>query len=262
MVIFEAIEVCKSFGGLRAVDQVSFKLEDDKINGFIGPNGAGKTTLFNLMTGFLPVDKGRFLYHSEDITNLKSHKIMKKGIARSWQQVRLFEELTVLENILVALPKTAGDNPIEALLPWGNITDRTKRDLEKARSYLEFVGLADAANKAVNDLSFPEQKLVAIARLLATEARLLLLDEPMSGLDMKMLENTLLPLVDRLTNQERRTICIIEHSIDVIRRLCDWVYFLSSGRLIAQGQPQELIENPQLAEIYFGSGKISAFHKA
>jgi ABC-type branched-subunit amino acid transport system ATPase component len=175
--------------------------------------------------------------------------------------VRLFDELTVLENVLVAVPKAAGDNPIEALFPWGRIAARRKRDVEKALSFLEFVGLTDAANKGVNDLSYPEQKLVAIARLLATEAPLLLLDEPMSGLDIKMLENTLLPLVDRLANREGKTICIIEHSIDVIKRLCNWLFFLSSGRLIAQGEPQELIENPQLREIYFGSGKTGTISK-
>jgi len=253
---FEAVDVCKSFGGVRAVDHVSFKLEEDKISGFIGPNGAGKTTLFNLMTGFLPLDKGRLIYDSEVITNWAPHRIMRRGISRSWQQVRLFEELTVLENVLVALPKSAGDNPIEALFPWGKIGRRKRGDLEKALSYLEFVGLADAANKDVKDLAFPEQKLVAIARLLATEARLLLLDEPMSGLDMKVLENTLLPLVNRLVTLEKKTICIIEHSIEVIKKLCNWCFFLNFGRLLAQGEPQDLIENPELTKIYFGSGQI------
>ncbi len=254
MVIFEAKDVCKYFGGLKAVNHVSFKIESDKISGFIGPNGAGKTTLFNTMTGFLKVDNGRCFFKSSDITNWLPHRIMRKGIGRSWQQVRLFDELTVLENVLVALPKSAGDNPISAIAPWLNTPARRRSDIEKAKSYLEFVGAVDAADKKIGDISYPEQKLVSIARLLATEAEFLLLDEPMSGLDMMVLENTLVPLVHKLATQEGKTICIIEHSIDIIKKLCNWLFFLSNGQLIAQGKPQELLENPELALIYFGSG--------
>jgi ABC-type branched-subunit amino acid transport system ATPase component len=261
MLIFEASDLCKNFGGLKAVNHISFKIETDRISGFIGPNGAGKTTLFNLMTGFLKVDNGQCFFKSTDITNWSPHRIMRKGMARSWQQVRLFDELTVLENILVALPKSAGDNPIGALIPWRNTAARRRSDTEKAISYLEFVGLANAAHKNINDISHPEQKLVSMARLLATEAEFLLLDEPMSGLDMKVLENTLVPLINKLATHERKTICIIEHSIDIIRKLCNWLFFLSNGQLIAEGTPQELLNNPELARIYFGSGKITGHYK-
>jgi ABC-type branched-subunit amino acid transport system ATPase component len=168
MAILEAVDVCKNFGGLKVTDHVSFQLGNSKISGFIGPNGAGKTTLYNLITGFLKVDSGKILLDSKDITNLPPHIVLKNGIARSWQQVRLFEELTVLENILVAIPKAAGDNPAQALFPFGIIRQRSKKDMEKAMSYLEFIGLADIAKKDTGDLSYPEQKLVSMARLLAT----------------------------------------------------------------------------------------------
>ncbi len=252
MVLLEGKEITKSFGGLKAIDCVSFRIESGKISGFVGPNGAGKTTLFNLITGFLAVDSGHFFYNSKRITNLSTHVLVGLGIARSWQGLRLFNKQTSLENVIIGMPKQARENPFLAMFPLGSSSIAEKKDREKAMSYLEFVGLADRAAETVENLSYPEQKLLSMARLLATEASLLLLDEPVCGLDMRVTEKLLYPLLHRIVEQQGKTICIIEHVIEVVKNLCNWLFFLDHGRLIIEGEPQELIGNPELGRIYFG----------
>jgi ABC-type branched-subunit amino acid transport system ATPase component len=249
MAYFEAHNIYKSFGGLQAIQDVSFDLEKGSVIGFIGPNGAGKTTLFNLMSGLLKPDRGQFFLNSRDITKLASYALVHKGIARTWQGVRIFNTLTVLDNIFISMPRIFGANPLESFIP--SSKSRRKMEREKAQSYLEFVGLADRAEDLAGDLSFPEQKLLAVARVIATEADMLLLDEPASGVDLKTVMNIFSGVIKRLAG-EGKTICIIEHTMTVVKDLCQRVFFLKNGEIIANGTPEELMNNRELGQIYFG----------
>jgi branched-chain amino acid transport system permease protein len=242
--------VSKNFGGLKAVSQCTLDLKGGEIVGLIGPNGAGKTTLFNVITGFYPTETGAVHFSGKDISRLPPHRITDLGIARSFQDVRLFHNMTVLDNVLVARPRQTGENLLWIFLRFGQVFREEKENRGKAMGYLEFVGLAGQAGELAGNLSFAEQKLLSLARLLATEARLILLDEPASGLDSKVMEN-LFPLVKDLV-KFGKTICIVEHNMEVIRAMVDEIVFLNEGKVLARGTPEEIMKAPELAEIYFG----------
>jgi branched-chain amino acid transport system permease protein len=242
--------VSKNFGGLKAVNHCTLDLKDGEIVGLIGPNGAGKTTLFNVITGFYPTETGAVHFSGKDISHLPPHRITDLGIARSFQDLRLFPNMTVLDNVLVARPRQSGESLLWIFLRFGQVSREEKENREKAMGYLEFVGLAGQAGELAGNLSFAEQKLLSLARLLATEARLILLDEPASGLDPKVMEN-LFPLVKDLV-KFGKTICIVEHNMEVIRAMVDEIVFLNEGKVLARGTPEQIMKAPELAEIYFG----------
>jgi len=242
--------VSKNFGGLKAVNQCTLSLAEGEIVGLIGPNGAGKTTLFNVVTGFYSPDTGSVSFSGQDISGLPAHRITNLGIARSFQDLRLFPNMTVLDNVQVARPRQTGENLLWIFLRFGRVSREEKENREKALAFLEFVGLADQAEALAGNLSFAEQKLLSLARLLATEARLILLDEPASGLDSKVMES-LFPLVKDLV-KFGKTICIVEHNMEVIRAMVDEIIFLNEGRVIARGTPEQIMNAPELADIYFG----------
>jgi branched-chain amino acid transport system permease protein len=225
-------------------------LSEGEIVGLIGPNGAGKTTLFNVITGFYSPDTGSVSFAGKDISGLPAHRITQLGIARSFQDLRLFHNMTVLDNVLVARPRQTGENLMWAFLRFGKVSREEKENRQKALGYLQFVGLADKADELAGNLSFAEQKLLSLARLLATEARLILLDEPASGLDQMIMES-LFPLVKDLV-KFGKTICIVEHNMEVIRAMVDEIVFLNEGRVLARGTPEQIMKAPELAEIYFG----------
>lgn len=242
-------ELAKSFGGITAVAQFDIELRRGEITGLIGPNGAGKTTAFNLLTGFLRSDHGTVHFGERLLSRLKPHQILRRGVARSFQDLKLFRNMTVLENVLVALPRQRGENLLYTYFaPW-NVAQEEQQNIAKALSILAFVKLDAAAAKQAANLAYAEQKLLVIARLLATGAEVLLFDEPLSGLDPNTLEE-IFPIIRALARQGK-TICIIEHNLDVIRGLCDRVVFLDEGRKIAEGTPEKLIEDPVLAARYF-----------
>lgn len=253
MALLEAKEISRNFGGLKAVDNVSLSLEEKRITGLIGPNGAGKTTMFNMLTGFLTPDKGKIYYRSRDITGMPPYRLVSLGIARSWQGVRLFYELPAIDNVLMAIPHQTGENALLALFTPFKLSSELRSNVEKALSYLEFVKLTDKAGEIVANLSYAEQKLLSVARLLATEASLLLLDEPMSGIDLNTMQKIMFPLIHNLVEQKGKTVCIVEHNLDVVKACCDWVHFMDQGKLIAQGPPAEIMTNPELGHIYFGT---------
>lgn len=242
--------VSKNFGGLRAVNRCSLSLKKGEIIGLIGPNGAGKTTLFNVITGFYSPDEGVIKFMGKDIANLPTHRITNLGVARSFQDLRLFPHLTVLENVLVACPRQTGENLLWIFFRYGRVAKEEEENRQKAIGYLQFVGLAEKAEDLAVNLSYAEQKLLSLARLLATEAQLILLDEPASGLDPKVMES-LFPLIKDLVKYGK-TICIVEHNMEVIRAMVDEIIFLNEGKVIARGSPDEIIRSPELAEIYFG----------
>lgn len=250
-VILEAVEIDKSFGGLRAVDGLSFSMESGKITSLVGPNGCGKTTAFNLMTGFLAPEGGKIYFRGQDITKLPPHRLTHMGIARSWQDVRIFPGMTVLDNVLIARQNQRGESLVWLFISLWRIAQQEEENRRQAMEYLGFVGLADKAMEMAGSLSFAEQKLLGLARLLATEAEVLLLDEPTAGIDPAWVDQ-IMALIHRLADSGK-TICVVEHNLDVVRGVADIVYFMQEGKQIAKGTATALMADPKLAEIYFGT---------
>jgi branched-chain amino acid transport system permease protein len=241
--------LAKSFGGIAAVRNFDIELRHGEITGLIGPNGAGKTTAFNLLTGFLQPDSGSVQFAHRTLSRLRPHQIVHAGVARSFQDLKLFRNMSALENVLAALPRQSGENLFYVYFtPW-KVAREEQQNIGRALAILAFVKLESKAIARAGNLAYAEQKLLVIARLLATGAQVLLFDEPLSGLDPNTLEQ-IFPVIRTLARQGM-AICIIEHNLDVIRGLCDRVVFLDEGTQIAEGSPQALIEDPVLAARYF-----------
>jgi ABC-type branched-subunit amino acid transport system permease subunit/ABC-type branched-subunit amino acid transport system ATPase component len=249
-VTLEGRGLARRFGGIVAVSGLDITLRRGRIIGLIGPNGAGKTTAFNLLTGFLRPDEGAVLLNGAALTGTPPYRVVRRGVARSFQDLKLFARMTALDNVMVALPLQKGDNLLNVYFrPW-----RVARDERSNRAHalaiLDFVGLHDKADVTAENLSYAEEKLLSIARLVATGAEVLLFDEPLSGLAPNALE-AIFPVLRRLA-ASGKTICIIEHNLDVIRGLCDTAVFLDEGRKLAEDVPERLIADPALAARYFG----------
>jgi ABC-type branched-subunit amino acid transport system ATPase component len=240
----------KSFGGIEAVADCSFDVPQRLITGLIGPNGAGKTTVFNLISGFLRADSGSIRYQGTELLGLAPHEIERRGVARSFQHLRLWHKMSVLENVLLGCSTPLGENPLALFLRPARVRVEEAAALAHALEVLEFFGLAARAHDLAEDLAFAEQKLLAMARIFATEAEVLLLDEPTSGLDSDSLRR-IVPIVRRLT-ERGKTVLLIEHNMELIAELSDEVIFLDRGRVLARGKPAEVTRDPALAEIYFG----------
>jgi len=224
--------VRKSFGGVTAVNGVSFALEAGRIYGLIGPNGSGKTTLFNCITGLERRDAGRVAFKGERIDHLKPHQVANRGIGRTFQVIRVFPELTALENLLV-------------------VTRGSRADAERrGRELLQFVKLEGLAGEYAGNLSYGQQKLVEFVRVLMTDPALILLDEPAAGVNRTLL-NDLLGAVARLRD-EGRTILLVEHDMKVVMGLCETVFVLDHGEKIAEGPPGLIQADERVIEAYFG----------
>ena len=246
----QATGVEVSFGGLRALQDCSFTVNQGLITCLVGPNGAGKTTIFNVITGFLKPNEGHVTFKGGSLDGLTPQQVVARGIARSFQNLRLFADLTALDNVLVALPGQSGEEPVSAILrPFHVVRDHRLRR-EAALAALDHVGLADRAREFVRNLSYGEQKLLTVARLLATGAELLLLDEPASGLSAGALDG-IMALLRRLQS-EGKTLLVVEHNTRVVQKIADEVLFLHQGHLMATGTAAEITSDPALAEIYFG----------
>ena len=249
--VLEVHNLSKHFGGIRAVEDLDFELERGKVTALVGPNGAGKSTVFNLVTGGIRPDHGTVILNGTDITGLRPDKVARLGMVRSFQDVRVIPRLSVRNNVALAVQGQAGER-LSSLFSRPGVTRRDERRVqETARQWLEFVGLADVADVPAGALAFGQQKLVAIARVLATDAEVLLMDEPASGIDGAWVDVTL-SLIDRLRSAGH-TICIVEHSLHVVERLADVTYFMELGRVTAKGKLQELLREERLAEAYFGT---------
>ena len=242
--------VNKRFGGLQSLRDCSFSIQTSKITCLVGPNGAGKTTVFNAITGFLKADSGEVSFKDYRLTGKRPQVIVRLGIARTFQNLRLFTDLTVLDNVVSALPSQFGEDPIRATFrPFR--TSRAQNALRgKAATILADVGLSARSDDFVRNLSYGEQKLLCIGRVLATGAELLLLDEPTSGLSGDALEKVM-ALLRRLRDQGRSQL-VVEHNTRVVQQIADEVLFLHQGHVMAQGDPQKIIADPVLAEVYFG----------
>jgi len=240
----------RAFGGIQAVKDCSFAVEPRLITGLIGPNGAGKTTVFNLITGFLTADNGSIRFRNEELLGLPPHQVEARGVARTFQHLRLWGKMTVLENVLLGCRTPAGENVLTLFLRPGRVRGEEATARSHALEVLEFFGLAARAHVLAEDLAYPEQKLLSMARIFATDAELLLLDEPTSGLDSESLRK-IGPLVRRLVDRGK-TVLLIEHNMELISQLSDTVVFLHQGRVLAQGKADEITRDPALSQIYFG----------
>ena len=243
--VMEAVGVAKSFGGLRALDAVSLQVLPGEILGLIGPNGAGKTALINTVTGFYRAEAGAIRFHGRDITRLSMHRIGRLGIARTFQNIRLFRRLSVLENVMAAAQAYARA-PFRSIFAFG----RRKADIGRAFDHLLAVGLAEQANRAAGALSYGEARRLEIARALATEPRLLLLDEPAAGMN----DGESAALVATIASVRRQldAIVLIEHDMAVVRGLADRLVVLDAGRVLAEGRPQDVLSHPLVAQAYLG----------
>jgi ABC-type branched-subunit amino acid transport system ATPase component len=243
-----ALEV--SFGGLKALNDCSFAIEQGRITCLVGPNGAGKTTIFNVITGFLKPNAGSVSFKGQSLDGWKPQAIVATGIARTFQNLRLFTDLTAEDNVLASLPHQSGEEPIAAIFRPFHVASAQRHRRDEARAILDRVGLAKRAGDFVRNLSYGEQKLLIIARVLATGAELLLLDEPASGLSAGALEGVM-SLLRRL-QEDGKTLLVVEHNTRVVQKIADDVLFLHQGHLMAQGSPDAIVNDPALAEIYFG----------
>jgi branched-chain amino acid transport system ATP-binding protein len=242
-ILLETRGLAINFGGLKAVNDVSLVLREGIVTTLVGPNGAGKTTLFNLITGQLNPDAGDVEWLGQSIKGLPHWKIAQAGIGRTFQDLKLFNQMTVLENALAVTERGSW------LWQRGGRAAARER-LARAEDAIERVGLADRRHARAIDLAYAERKFLSIARILSSGARLWLLDEPASGLDPRSYERFLMLLRDQV--DRGITICIIEHNLDIVKSISDRIAFLDQGCLLAEGDPQSILADPRLAAIYFG----------
>jgi len=254
-IIMESKNVSKHFGGLRAVDNVSTQVPEGSIFGIIGPNGAGKTTYLNLLSGAHSTTSGDFIFCGENITKNSVHVNAKKGIARTFQQIQLFDSMTVLDNVIVGFHKHEKSNMADAIFRtkryWAEEVDIRQKGLE----LLERLEMADCCDQIASNLSYGMQRKVEIARALATSPKLLLLDEPAAGMNANE-TYTLLEFI-KFIRTKGYTIIVIEHDIKFILNLCDEIMVLNFGQKIAQGTPAEIRDNKAVIEAYFGTGRVA-----
>ncbi len=248
-------DVSKAFGGVQALYRVSFDVAEGSVQAVIGPNGAGKTTLFNVITGVYRPERGNILFRDRSVTGCLPHQLVERGITRTFQNVELFENMTVLENVLVGRHVRTRCGFWGALLRWPGITREERDARARAEELLEFVGIVELAGHRSGDLPFGRQRLVEIARALAAEPGLLLLDEPAAGLNA-VETNRLAELLQRI-RQRGVTLLLVEHDMSLVMDISDRIVVLDQGRKLAEGTPREIQENDAVTEAYLGGGPSS-----
>ena len=248
--LLELDALSKSFGGLRAVDNLSFEVAAGTVTSLIGGNGAGKTTAFNLITGNLAPDDGHITFRGARVDGLPPHKVARAGIARGFQELRLFNRLSARDNIEAAIPGQRGESMIRSLI--GGRALRQEREAGDARSdaLLQELTIAAHADALAERLSYGQQKLLSLGRLLAGQAELLLLDEPTSGLSPGMVEDFCARM--RALTRAGKTILLIEHNVEIVMRLSDWIVVMHQGGKIAEGRPDEVRNDVTVMHTYLG----------
>ncbi len=261
MGILEMRHVTKRFGGLVAVRDVTINVEPRSIHSIIGPNGAGKTTLFNCITGFYRADEGEIIFDGEPIHFLPPDEIARMGIARTYQNIRLFANLTALENVLVGMHAHLKSWLIEPILGLRSYREEEARAREEAMRLLDFVDLKNKAFFLAKNLPYGEQRRLEIARALALKPKVLLLDEPTAGMNPRETEETM-ALIRRLRDELGITIVLIEHDMKVVMNISDIISVLDYGEKIAEGSPLEIRTNPRVIEAYLGRGAATGLAPA
>lgn len=255
--LLEARKVIKKFGGLTAVQDIDYSIEPRTINAIIGPNGAGKTTFFNLMTGIYKPTEGEILFNGKSLVGLRPDQINAVGISRTFQNIRLFGNMTVLENILVGRHSRLNVELIGTLLRLPSFNQQERDARRKAEEILDFVGLREKANEIARNLPYGDQRRLEIGRALASDPKLILLDEPTAGMNpQESAEAT--DLFRRVRDDLGITVLMIEHDMRVVMGISERITVLDYGRKIAEGLPDEVRRNPYVIEAYLGRGSESA----
>ncbi len=242
--------ITKSFGGVAALNRVSLELGKEAVTGLVGPNGSGKTTLFHIITGFYGADGGRVLFEGEDITGLKPHRISKLGLLRTFQHARILPFLSTMENLLAAAPSQPGESLLNLILRPRSVARQEKANVQKAREVLETVRLAHVASELAGRLSYGQQRLLELGRILMAEPRMILLDEPTAGINPSLIRD----LIKVITDLARKGIQVfmIEHNMPLVMELCGRVLVMDCGSLIFEGTPKEAVKDKAVIEAYLG----------
>lgn len=256
--IIEVKDLTKHFGGLRALEEVSFKVREGSIVSVIGPNGAGKTTLFNCLTGLTRPTSGHIYLKDKEITGLPPHEIVRYGVARTFQNIRIFKEMTVLENVMVGEHIHIKTGLLSTIMRGKGFRSKEQEAADLAMEYLGFVGLEDRANTAAFNLSYGDQKRLEIARALATKPSILLLDEPTAGMNPQE-TSAVMELILRL-QKIGKTIILIEHDMKVVMGISEMIVVLDHGVKIAEGTPDVVRMDPLVIEAYLGRGSLVEAH--
>ena len=252
MSILETKNLCKFFGGLKAVNDISMNVNEGEVLGIIGPNCAGKTTFFNLITSTYPATSGQIFFEGQDITHLSAEKVARLGIARTFQNIKLFKTLPVLENVKVGFHISTKTNLFDSILHSGRYRNDERLAAERGMEILERVGLAEYADWAAGNLPYGLQRRLEIARALALSPKLLLLDEPAAG--MNPAETAALMEFVKTLNADGITVVVIEHDMKFIMNLCDRIMVINYGEKLAEGKPAEITRDERVIEAYLGSG--------
>lgn len=252
--ILEANNLTKKYKGLTAVDNYSLSMKEGEIRGLIGPNGAGKTTTFNLLTAMIPVTSGTIKFLGKDVTNKRPDDISKLGIARTFQNIRLFKELSLLENVVIGMQQRKTYGFMSTVLSLPKFLKEEKYLKEEAELLLKRMGLLHLKNQKAKNLSYGNQRKLEIARALASNPKLLLLDEPAAGMNPNETIE-LSHMIKEIQDEFNLSILLIEHDVRFVMNLCDKIQVLNYGKLIAEGSPDEIKENPEVITAYLGRSK-------
>ena len=251
MAMLEVTSLGISFGGLRAVDELSMKIEKGGLVGLIGPNGAGKTTVFNMLTGVYRPTDGGIRLDGQNLIGKKPHDICKLGVARTFQNIRLFSKLTVLDNVKTGLHNQVTYTLAESLLHIGSYRKKERARDERAMELLRVFGLEGVADYQAANLPYGKQRKLEIARALATDPKLLLLDEPAAGMNPNE-TGELMETIELVRKKFGVTVLLIEHDMKLVSGICEYLYVLNFGRLLAEGTPAEVLQNPEVVTAYLG----------